>query len=295
MNRIKKVVDLTPRQLYTKLYTKIYSAVGTQFSVRSKREQQPVCLFVLSTGRVGTKTLAALLSEAEGAFVYHEPAPHLYQLSYLAYRYATTLHAQPILDEAFNVARFVPIQYALSCGKSYVETSPQVTFLAPNILHKLPQAKFIHLTRNPQAVVRSGVRRNWFGGHASDQTRIVPREHDVVAKEWLTYSLLQKNAWLWAETNQWILDFCSTLQPDQYLRVQAEEMFTQDQMTLQRLFDFLGSTLPANGRVQQILGQKLNAQQTGAFPHQQQWSAELGTHLTNIVDTVASDLGYERL
>lgn len=56
-----------------------------------------VCMFVLSTGRVGTATLAALLGMAKNVFTYHEPRPLLYGLSKFSYEYSDNADVSKVL------------------------------------------------------------------------------------------------------------------------------------------------------------------------------------------------------
>ena len=67
------------------------------------------------------------------------------------YRYSGGTVNDEIFTEAFLTARRERFRYALMFDKGYIETSPQVTFLAPVIRNVLPQARFIHIVRHPGA------------------------------------------------------------------------------------------------------------------------------------------------
>ena len=150
INKIYTIWINSPAESFDKLRTKIYQKKRTMnFSECSY-------VFFLSTGRVGTKTIAALLSIADSYDVYHEPRPLLYNLSKISYATPITTHSIKLINEAFLIARKNIINLALIKKKGYIETSPQVTFLAPFLAESFPNSKFIHLIRNPYDVFVQG-------------------------------------------------------------------------------------------------------------------------------------------
>jgi hypothetical protein len=240
---------------------------------------------------VGTQTLAALFKMAPNVIVYHEPKPRLYGLSKLSYQYSRDVHAKEILQEAFLIARTDLLDYSLSCAKGYVETSPHTTFLAPVAMETVPNVKFIHVVRDPRAVVRSGMRRGWYCGHSADRTRIVPGLE--AGEQWDSWTPFQKNLWLWAETNRWILDFSSQLPTDRTLLVHSEDLFAADIETLARLFDFIGASMPPQRKVARVLGRRLNVQETGSFRKGSDWDEEMREELAKICGEMSVRLDYE--
>lgn len=255
--------------------------------------KQSPCLFVLSTGRVGTQTLAALLQLTSGFVVYHEPYPRLYGLSQLAYRYSEEELVRQTLLEAFLSARESLFNKAQVWGRGYAETAPHITFLAPVIAEAFPSVRFIHLVRDPRMVIRSGLRRGWYEGHPFDRTRIQPRPGDPHADFWPHYSAFEKNTWLWAETNQWILSFLSTFPQEQQLRLYSEDMFSANERTLASLYEFAESPVPSKRKIKRVLGKKLNAQRTGSFPEPGEWNEEMESRVRALAGDVARQLGYE--
>ncbi len=250
------------------------------------------CLFVLSTGRVGTQSLAALLDLSPKIRAHHEPRPKLFGLSRLAYIHEGAPAVREVLQEAFLAARADLILESFACQYVYAETSPQATFLAPTIWQTCPSARFIHLVRHPASVVRSGMRRKWYQGQADDATRITPRPTDPFYKQWATLSPLEKNIWLWAETNRWILSFLEQLPPERRLFIQSESLFAGDKATIQALFAFAQTPLPAPKSVRTVLAKRLNAQSQGQFPPLEEWPQEWRQQLQRIAGEVATRLGY---
>ena len=282
---MSRLADRSPRQLYHYLLRRLLKRGRlTQFDDRHR------CVFVLSTGRTGTNTLAALLGLVDNVFAYHEPKPLLYGLSNLSYRYSD-IRSREILKESFLIARSDILNYSLNCGRGYVETSPQVTFLAPVILELIPGVRFIHLVRDPRDVVRSGMRRHWYAGNPYDKTRIRPTEDSEADRLWNNYSPFQKNLWLWTETNRWILDFTGGL-ADRVILVHSENVFNADDSVMEQLYDFVGASLPSKRRIKRILAKRLNAQKEGTFPKYSDWPDTMHHEAFAVAGEIAARLGY---
>jgi len=251
------------------------------------------CVFFLSTGRVGTQTLASLFAQVRTLYSYHEPHPLLYGVSQQAYRTIRSFsEVDQLLTESFIACRQDLLLRAWQHERGYLESSPQVTFLAPVIHQLLPQTQFIHVIRNPGDVIRSAMRRGWYDGHSYDRTRISPRSDDPLSECWSSFTPFQKNVWLWSETNQWIADFCETLPPEQRLLLRSEDIFASVLETIEQLFAFLNQPTPIPKTIQRILGQQLNAQTSGNFPLPENWSTQMQEQFYSIAGNTADRLGY---
>jgi len=257
-------------------------------------DQKRTCLFVLSTGRSGTQTLAALLGQSPSVAAVHEPRPYLYALSRRAYESTPTSESEAPFAEAFLSLRGERIGRAHARGRTYAETSPQLTFLAAAIASALPAARFLHVVRDPRHVVRSGMRRDWYAGHAADATRIVPvpgrGAEQGTPIDWAAATPFEKNVWLWAETNRWILEHAPS---ERTTLLRAEALLAAEPAALEALFGAAGSSVPASTRVQAVLRKRYNAQRSGDFPPFAQWSDDQREALVRIAGPVAHRLGYD--
>jgi len=251
------------------------------------------CAYVLSTGRAGTQTLAAFFGLADNVFAYHEPAPTLYALSRLAYERGRDPVLHELIKEVFLQARNPIMSHSLRCGKGYIETSPQATFLGPVIADAIPGVRFIHLVRDPRDVVRSAMRRKWYSGHPGDKTRIVPLRGSEGARQWASYSTFRKNLWLWQETNAWITRLCAGMPPGRMLLVRAEDIFEAKAETTAELMNFVGAASPSAQEVARTLGMRRNAQTTGVFPEPSLWPEKMCRDVAEIAGPMARALGYE--
>lgn len=283
------LLDRTPRHNLAAISRRIKNHPRTQ---RDLKTVEP-CIFTLSTGRVGTKTLAELGNLCSNVLAYHEPAPRLFRLSKYAYQCSGDDQFRTILQEAVHVARHELLTYSVYCDVGYLETSPQVTFLAPIIQKLWPQAKFIHLIRAPQDVIRSGMKRDWYAGGVADPTRITPLHRPDFFDAWPNYSPLQKNLWLWAETNRWISEFCSTLPANKTLLLRSEDIFNHEIKALEQFYRFSGNDLPSTQALEKILAKQLNRQVGGEFSEQAYRRDDWGNELREFVSDTANLLGYD--
>jgi len=137
------------------------------------------------------------------------------------------------------------------------------------------------------------MRRKWYNGHPADKTRIVPRPDSEPGQQWEAYNAFQKNLWLWAETNRWILEFSSSLPADRILLVHSEDVFAACEETLRKLFTFIGASMPSKRKIMRVLRKKLNVQEPGTFPEPTNWSETMYSDLLEIAGKTARALGYE--
>lgn len=247
------------------------------------------CVFVLSTGRVGTQTLAALLNLSEEIESVHEPWPFHYGLSKFAYLYRDSPEAKAVLREAFLGNRLRYLEDAWKKERIYVETSPQNTFLEPVIIDLFPQARFLHVVRDPRAVVRSAMRRGWYAGHHYDQWRLEPTTGFIDGRSWQDFTAFEKNIWLCCETNRWIEHFLNSIFSDRWLRISSEQIFSGELPFLDELYGFSGAERPSREAIGSILIKRLNAQKSGEFPASSDWTDLMNDRLGDLSATILSE------
>ena len=213
-------------------------------------------VFVLSTGRCGTLTLAHLFKLAPDVRAFHEPLPDLCFLN-------NWLYQQPVDDSeivflALHFARgflWDPLSLA---DKRYVETSNQTTFLAPWLHQLMPQARFLHLVRSPRPFARSATRRGWYTVPTATKRKISPRPGAPAAAGWDARDAFSKNVWYWNEVNRFACDFLNALPPGQGIRLHAEDIFSGQPKALRQLYALVDSEPPPLRRIQRVLASKHN-------------------------------------
>jgi len=248
------------------------------------------CVFVLSTGRVGSKTLAVLYNLSTSVMALHEPMPRLIQASFEAYM-EPDRHTPVTWRSMIHAARDDYICKAYDLNWCYVETSNRMTWLASHLAESFPDSRFIHLHRHPLEVIRSGLRRSYYQGHGGDFARVRPRADDEWVTAWDGFAAWQKVAWYWQAANSEALNFKATLPADRFLSVAAADMFAGSEACIRSLFEFAGTAVPSWRKIKRVLGKKLNAQQ-GA-PDDDGWRPEQLTGIRNIAGETAAGLGYD--
>lgn len=250
------------------------------------------CVFVLSTGRVGTKTLTALFELSNAVVTTHEPEPRLVRSSYEAYMEGADARADEKWRSVVLAARDSFVCAANLRGKVYVETNNRLTYLAPALAAAFPASRFIHLHRHPEEVVRSAMRRGYYERHGWDFARIRPRPGEPLAAEWDGLRRLEQCAWYWSRCNDEARAFLETLPAPRRLDLRADALFAGDEATLRRLYAFVGVEFPSRRRVERVLGKKINAGRKGQFPPASEWSDDERAAVRRFVSTTAAALGY---
>lgn len=273
----------SPETLVRKLKEKLRRETQTKLD---RTEIRPT--FCLSTGRVGSKTLSSLGSLRLHSASQHEPTPKLFGLGRAAYEGRSV---SSLLLAAVECCRESQIQRFADSQGLYIETSPHITFLAPALKALYPHAKFVHVIRNPFSVIRSGMRRGWYDGHAYDRWRISPIAGEV-RERWKTMHPFEKNVWLWSETNHWIVEFLSRLPQSDHMVLKSEDMFDGRESSIESFFDFVGVEPPPISKINSHLAQKSNSQLTGQFPKAGDWSTEQLNILADYGGRIMTQFNY---
>jgi hypothetical protein len=250
-------------------------------------------VFFISTGRTGTKWFADLFAQDKGSKTFHAPSPDLAAQNCFAYtlQKSSTLQAEEIttiLGHIFLAGREQQLRYSYKSMKAYIETNNHLTFFAPVIAALLPQAKFVHLYRHPGDFVSSGLKRRWYISEISKLRQITPALPPV-KKVWGTYNEIQKIAWLWNETNEFIETFKSSISKEQSFSFDFSSM---DLEALGELIRFTGINIPES-RLEKRLHQSLNNQQYTQSEKYHNWPAKEKELLVEMCKPLADKYGYK--
>jgi Sulfotransferase family len=252
------------------------------------------CLFVLSSGRTGTQTLAAILDASPHLLAHHEVHPRLVKASF-DYHMAGGARAadRERWRELVLAARDDLVLNASRRGRIYAETSNRVTYIADLVRDAFPASQFVFLHRAPLEVIVSGQRRGWYQDHPWDFARIVPRSDDPEAERWPSMTRVERIAWYWAAVNGEAADFLETLPAERRLELRADALFDPDSGSWRELFAFLGVPEPPERSIRGVLGRRLNRQVGGhAASPPAEWSENERATVMRLVGPVAERLGY---
>ena len=252
-------------------------------------------VFFLSTGRTGTLWFSRLLNFDRQSRAFHMIHP---DLSYQS-RWAYALHKQSngrltdtvkrALKEMVLIAREQHIRYAYKTDKKLIETNNNLTFFAPVLYDLFPNIKFVHLYRHPGEFICSGLRRKYYQNtSALDKKHIEPVVGNAL-DQWNNYSRLQKIAWLWFETNNFIENFKQEL-PDS--RIFSLNFNERNQANIQALINFLELDVPAK-KIKKYINFPLNQQKHGEYITYQNWPEQDKNQVREICGYLAKYYEYQ--
>ncbi|MBD3305446.1 glycosyltransferase, partial [candidate division KSB3 bacterium] len=268
--------------------------VDQQTIDRMYAEYAPV--FVLTTGRSGSKFLALLLNQSPQICAYHEPRP---TLQYFPHEVYHQQDQREKLTAMFNAARLELLLETYISGKIFVEANQSLTFFAPVISEVLPQAKFIHLTRHPGDFVRSAVRKGWYQKDSIWESGRVRMAND---QTWNSLDQIAQLCWLWHNTHQFIEAAKQHLSPDRALTIGMEDLVTEVSQ-VHALFEFIGAAAIPDAEIpthQTTRRNKLvispdeppNLQKLPHFPTYPLWDAQKKKTLRTYCADLSDRYGY---
>jgi hypothetical protein len=197
-------------------------------------------VFVLGTGRSGTRSTAALLSRFAGVHVTHQLQPPL--LAEVTDHLADRIDLGVLVD-LLRRTRGGPAPDGI---RVLGESNQRLSFLLGPLHTAFPRAKFLWIIRDGRDAAASMHHRLWY---EPDESRRRPRDlalwvanrihgdlaGDMTAAAWRTLTPFAKCCWYWSYTNRLIPQEQATLGLD-LLPVRLDELATR----MPAVLDFLG-------------------------------------------------------
>ena len=245
----------------------------------------------MSTGRVGTETLARLFSLSPYVQAYHELRPQLLEERKKAYGEVWSKPSKYIY--IFSRARAWPIAKARFQKRIYIETSARLTFFVPVIANLMPRSKFIYLYRHPGDVVRSGMRRRWYDRHSSDVHRVEPFKNDPFHNSWRNLDPFRRICWYWDAYNRFSLKAIKYIKNRRIFKLRSEDLFNLDMQLFKKLFQFIGVPTPSYQSIFEVLNARYNTQIEHEYPIWKDWDDQHRMILYSIAGETMKKLGYK--
>lgn len=254
-------------------------------------------VFILSTGRSGSKFLASLLNLAPNIDAYHEPRPTLQYFSNYAYH---NQKQKETLRNMIHAARMEQILEAHIHNKVYVESNQCLTFFAPVISSLFMKSKFVHVVRHPGNFVRSAIRKGW---HVNDSIWESGRVRMTDDGGWTTLDQLEKLAWVWLTTNRFLENFKKGISAERSMTLRIENLYAKTNK-VQELLSFVGAEAVPLEQLIAVQKTRINEFRKGAdeppnimkvvhFPEYQDWTLEAKGKLRKYCQELADKYGYE--
>ncbi len=197
-------------------------------------------VFILSTGRSGSTTLARVLSLVDGCVCLHEPAPELI-LESAGYRYGT-VSAEKIKNILIQT-RTPQIN-----GSLYCESNQTLSLLIPVLADSFPDAGYIWLIRNGRDFVASAMQKQWYTGHSENHDRYEDcskiekqwidgriegdRCNNMEADAWGSMDRFERCCWYWSYINETINKELHIYAPEKSITLYLETMHKQLRKTV---------------------------------------------------------------
>jgi hypothetical protein len=180
-------------------------------------------VFVPSTGRSGTTTMARLLSGHPEIRCRHERRRQLIRLS--------TELAHGVVDEAAAEAELHAIYVASGAYRApiYGDSDHRLFNLIGILGRVLPEAKFVWLVRDGRDVVASTTARGWYDAEYTSGTWGEYRLRgdaagEVEAAEWGAMTPFAKNCWYWTHVNRVIGEELARMPPERWMTLRLEDL-----------------------------------------------------------------------
>lgn len=156
-------------------------------------------LFIVSTGRSGSVTLARVLNQFPGVEAFHENPPELVA--------EARAYLKGDLAREQLIALLQDTRRPSSEQLDYVESNQKLSFMVGALREAFPQARYVWLIRNGLDVVSSWAHRKNYWPHENkglwSTHRIRGDEVGVMTTaQWQSLSPFAKCCWYWAWTNR---------------------------------------------------------------------------------------------
>lgn len=198
-------------------------------------------LFIISPGRSGTQSLVDFCQRNTTMYCVHAPQPWI---ASIGYRFHLNEISADAAQFGFYATREPYLVHAFQQQRIFFDGDCKNLPIAPQIGALMPNAKFIHLVRRPQAFIRSGLARGYFDttphelwGHLT-ATRIDSQPAPTLAGR------IELVAYFWNEANRIAEQTKRQLGDHRVVTVVAEELFDNPQRAIDALTQLgLGHTI----------------------------------------------------
>ena len=251
-------------------------------------EYSPV--FILTTGRSGSKFITNLLNCASNVIAYHEPQPRLQYFSNYAF------HHQ---GEMIDASRMELILEVLIKNKIYVESNQCLTFFAPVICKLFKKSRFVHVVRHTGDFVRSAVRKGW---HKNDSIWESGRVKMADMDQWENMDQIERLSWLWMATNSFIESFKEQVDTHRIVTLKFENLI-KSKNEVKKLLKFMGAVDINREKIKVVREKKINElfihqneppgmKKVVDFPDYIEWNDEMKNKLKKYSEKIAKSYKY---
>jgi hypothetical protein len=261
--------------------------------------------FGFGHGFGGTHLLANLLNIHANIDCKHERKGSFSKYA-LFDKYMDVFHGKDSGVKAVEKERIPMVSQTIKSGKTFGEVNGILGFFVRALFVNWPNAKFIYMTRDPRAQVRTacntgifdrGVEQSILSSHP-DWSSVWwwprPSENNPLTKDWAVLSAFEKCAWFWSAYNEFVLEQVEELPEKQVFIYKFEDMVVGNR--IMELYDFLGFPRPSEAQIQQIVSikhAKTVARIAAPLPKWEQIPPAIQKRLLEFTEQTMKKLGYE--
>jgi len=260
--------------------------------------QRSIPVFFLSTGRTGSRSIAAILGEAyPGVEAHHVPSGSRFL------NVVGTLRSYRWFPDALLTALFAVLRgRSLSACRAthYIDSNPYYYAFPDLLARRIPHARFVHVVRDPRTCVPSFLNwrrhraKSWMAAHLipfwEPSGLLAPRQP---VRQWCTMNAFERACWRWAYRVSQIekgLAACDCT----CMHIRFEDLFAGGarEQHFRNLVKFLGLPAPES-RVEELLATRLNASRKRSFPSMwTEWTDEQCATLSRLCGAAMRTYGY---
>ncbi len=252
-----------------KLLKKIDSLLLKVGLIKKQNWENIKTVFIVSTGRTGTKFFAEFFNLFPHILALHEPKPDFLKV---AVKYAQNKidfnKAVKIIER--NRRIFYKDIKRQNCN-IYIESNNRFFSLLKPLKKAFPEAKIIYIVRDGRNYVSSGMSRQWYKPQ-DKQTRLRADMFydDKFYNKWKKMSRLEKIAWRWQKKDSFIYNDFKDI--DDAIKIKFEEIFnTQKKDGIYKINRFIGIDDEITKKYLNLFGDKKININKKKYPKWQKW------------------------
>ena len=253
-------------------------------------------VFILSTGRSGSKAIAKLIDQHVDAECYHDTFAHLNTWS------CEYLYNASSREEIRNKLKSLYNSTSLGKKKVFGQSDQKIAPLIPALGELFPTAKFIWLIRDPYDFINSAYARGWFdnsefGLPLTEKEfllkKVTPSKFDAdhrcngakvgafTVEKWKSMTAFERVCWYWSYWNSLIETHIEALPKKMAIKVQLEELEHQKN----NILEFAGLS-PIAGKAEKV--------NTAYYkkPDKNQWTEEMNAIFDKYCKPMMEKWGY---
>lgn len=248
-------------------------------------------IFIVSTGRTGTKFLAKYFNSFNTIYAVHEPLP---TFLHMGIKYAQSKNslgdvAGSILRKRSHIYRNVE----RSGANIYIECNNRLFSLVKPLIKAFNDPKIIHIVRDGRDFVRSGMSRGWYlEGDPLPRISAKMFPDDKYYSTWNELTQFEKIVWLWQKQNKLISQDLKGYKNG--ITIRFEDIFyTENFSGLKSMMDFLEIQLDQGfSTFAKLQERKINKTKKYSIPHWKDWDESMKDSFDKIAKQFMAYYGY---